>query len=276
MPTTPMASAIGMRINASSIMAHRPMSASLTSGGGLGGAALAGREGLVDVHQAGEGDHRRHEIDERADRDLDDVGGVAVAADAARLDPHLPGEKEHDRRAERVHGAHEGFCPAWRQHAVDEIHGDMLVGVRYQRQAGEDQHQQRELGNLERAAQREIEQVARHHVDEGDEHQDEQDRRGRDAEHRVGAPLPAGLHGYLPDSSFFSSWRNSASTLAPSTFLAFAALIHSSSSTLAFAMTSLTNAGLALAICTPLFFSPSSPFWSAASHDLPLVRATCS
>src|SRR5260370_690992 len=70
MPTTPMASAIGMRINASSIMAHKPIRASLMSGRGLGRAAFAGREGLVDVHQAGEGDHRGHEIDERADRIL--------------------------------------------------------------------------------------------------------------------------------------------------------------------------------------------------------------
>jgi hypothetical protein len=40
--------------------------------------------------------------------------------------------------------------------------------------------------------------------------------------------------------------------------------------------TSATSALSALTIFTPAFFRPSSPFWSAASHDMPLVRATCS
>ena len=90
-----------------------------------------------------------------------------------------------------MHDAHPGVAEAARQDAVDEVHGDVLVGVRYQRQAGEDQHQQRELGDLEAAADRPVEQVARHHVGEGERHHAEEQDGGGHAEDGVGPPLPA-------------------------------------------------------------------------------------
>ena len=65
-----------------------------------------------------------------------------------------------------VHRALQPRARARPSDAVDEVHGDVLVGVRDERQAGEDQHEQQELGDLEAAAQRPVEDVARHHVDE--------------------------------------------------------------------------------------------------------------
>src|SRR5258705_7722572 len=98
MPTTPIDSAIGRRMNASTIISSRPTRHSVIAlARRLAGARLAGDEDLEDVHGAGEADHQRHEIDERADVDAEDIGRVAVAGDARRLDPHLPGEEEHDR-----------------------------------------------------------------------------------------------------------------------------------------------------------------------------------
>src|SRR3954467_5673218 len=98
MPTMPIDSAIGMRTNASSSIASRPTSASvIASGGRLGGARRAGHEPNVQVDESGQRDHPGHEIDERADQHLDDVGGVAVGGDAARLDPDLPGVNAIDR-----------------------------------------------------------------------------------------------------------------------------------------------------------------------------------
>src|SRR6476620_12449530 len=98
MPTMPIESAIGMRTNASTIMARSPSSASaIRLRGRLRFASRAGHEDLEDVHQRGEEDHPRHEVDERADRDPQHVGRVAVAGDAVRLDDHLPGEAEEER-----------------------------------------------------------------------------------------------------------------------------------------------------------------------------------
>src|SRR4249920_3129962 len=99
MPTTPMASAIGMRTNASTIITSRPTSVSImaASGGCLVAAGAARHEHLVDVHQPGEADHRIHEVYERAHRNAQHVSGVAVAVDLAGLDPDLPGQEEHDR-----------------------------------------------------------------------------------------------------------------------------------------------------------------------------------
>src|SRR3954470_10552413 len=112
-PTMPIDSAIGMRMNASSIIATSPTRASVMrrsrpcrharSGGGLRGAPAARRVDLVAVDHAGEREHQRHEIHERPDEDLEDVGGISVRRDAARLDPHLPGEEEEYRRAQRMH-----------------------------------------------------------------------------------------------------------------------------------------------------------------------------
>src|SRR6185369_2318944 len=109
MPTTPMASAIGIRSSASSIIASRPISVSVMtgSGGRLVGAAFAGHEYLVAVHEAREGDHRVHEIDEWPHRNAQHVGGVAIGGDRASLDPDLPGQEEHDRGAGRVREAHQ-------------------------------------------------------------------------------------------------------------------------------------------------------------------------
>ncbi len=47
-------------------------------------------------------------------------------------------------RAVAAHAARRG-----REPAVDEVHGDVLVGVRHERQPGEDQHEEQELGDLE-------------------------------------------------------------------------------------------------------------------------------
>src|SRR5258706_16343550 len=106
MPTTPIASAIGMRSTASSIIASRPIKDSVIASGGSGGGlrhgAVARDEYLVDVNQARERDHRVHEIHEWPDGDAQHVGGVAVAVDPAGLDPDLPGEEKHDRGADRV------------------------------------------------------------------------------------------------------------------------------------------------------------------------------
>src|SRR3990172_9659167 len=98
MPTMPIESAIGIRTNASTSIASRPTRASVMPGcgprdwlsGRLRGARLEGKENLVQVYQAGEQDHRGHEIDEGTDQDLEHVGGIAVAGDLARLDPDLP------------------------------------------------------------------------------------------------------------------------------------------------------------------------------------------
>src|SRR2546428_12367321 len=127
MPTMPIASAIGMRTKASSIMASRPTSASVISGGRLRGAPIAGHEDLEYVHQAGEADHRRHEIDEGPHRNSQHVGGVAVARDALGLDQYLPGEEQEHGCDHAMDYANQERDGARRQHAVDEIHRHVLV-----------------------------------------------------------------------------------------------------------------------------------------------------
>ncbi len=77
------------------------------------------------------------------------------------------------------------------QEAVDEVHDRVLVGVRHERQAGEDQHDQHELGDFECAAHRSVEDVAAHDVDDREQHHGEEDGGSGAAEDDVGAPLPA-------------------------------------------------------------------------------------
>ena len=106
-----------------------------------------------------------------------------------------------------------------------------------------------ELGDLEGAADRPVEQVARHHVDEREHHHAEQQDRGGDAERGVGAPFPDRARrrrhrrkgavrsapilvdlaqDYLPAATFFSSAWNSSRTALALMPLALACLIHSS------------------------------------------------
>src|SRR5204863_1813348 len=103
-------------------------------------------------------------------------------------------------------------------------------------------------------------------------HQEEDDRSG-DAEERVGVPLPPLLErAHLPAATFFSSSWNSARTLAASTPLALAAVIHSSMIGAERFFTSATNAASAVTILTPDCFRASMPFRSAASHEAPARR----
>src|SRR6202795_477713 len=100
MPTMPMQYAMGMRRKASAIIAVRPQSPSIT--GGLHSSAL---DDLVEVDHARQPDRDRHEVDEGAVHDAQDVCRVAVSPDPVGLDPNLPGEEEHDRRAHPLHEA---------------------------------------------------------------------------------------------------------------------------------------------------------------------------
>src|SRR5439155_1543311 len=117
---------------------------------------------------------------------------------------------------------------------------------------GEDQHHQHELGDLERAPHRPVEDVPRHHVHEREEHHGQEDGGGGDAENRVGAPLPPALgSAHRPAATFFSSSRNSARILAASTPLALAFWIQSSMIGADRFFTSTTRAASALTILRP-------------------------
>src|SRR5919204_2193148 len=302
-PTTAMASAIGMRRNASSIIAASPMSASVIAlRSGSRGVPRSGHKHLEDVYECGERDQRRHEVDKWPHRDAQHVRRVAIRRDAAGLYQHLPREEEKHGSDERVNESHQRIYRARRQHAVDEVHGDVLVAMRHERQPGEDQNQQRQLGHLEAAADRAIEEIARHHVDEREAHHGEEQRRGGDAEDRVGPPLPAAfgfgharsladpyerlgprLRGgdetcYLRSAVIFLiSARNSSSTLrASNLYLSLAFFTQSSMIGCERLCTSATKRGSACTILTLAFFNASMPFWSAASQDWPLERAAYS
>src|SRR5207249_1728869 len=229
---------------------------------------------LVEVDQAREAERDRHEVDERAVHDAQHVGGVAVRPDPVGLEPHEPGEQEHDGRAHQLHRALQPPLSAGAEEPIDEIHERVLVRPRHERQPGEDQHHQHELGDLERAPHRPVEDVPRHHVHEREEHHGQEDGGGGDAENRVGAPLPPALgSAHRPAATFFSSSRNSARILAASTPLALAFWIQSSMIGADRFFTSATRAASALTILTPDFLSASKPFWSASSQDRPACRA---
>src|SRR6267378_474381 len=83
-------------------------------------------------------------------------------------------------------------------------------------------------------------------------------------------------NGHLPAATFFSSSRNSASTLVASTPLALALVIQSSTMGAERLRTSATNSASAFTIFTPDFLSCSIPLRSASSHDAPASRAMCS
>src|SRR5258706_9051254 len=286
MPTMPMESAIGTRTNASTIMAASPISASvMRSGRGLRAASRAGHEDLEDVHQRGKQDHPRHEVDERPDGDAQHVGRVAISGDAVRLDDHLPREEKEGRGDDRVDGADQPGHRARRQHAVDEIHGDVLIAVRDQRQSREDEDQEGELGELEGAADRPVEEIARHDVDERQQHHGEEEGGSGDAEDGIDPLLPDSFglgHPRSLSAYFFStlifliSARNSSSAALASTPFALAFLIQSSMIGAESLRTSAVKAGSARAILAFAFFRDSIPFWSAASHDWPLERAAYS
>ena len=61
-----------------------------------------------------------------------------------------------------------------REEAVEGVDGDVLVLARNQRQAREDQDRHHHLGDFETALDRSVEEVAHHHVDEGQRHHREQ------------------------------------------------------------------------------------------------------
>src|SRR3954469_19955695 len=285
-----MASAIGMRTKASSIIAASPTSASVIgSGGRLRGAPAARHENLEHVQAGGQRDHRHHEIDERPDEDTQDVGGVPILGNTRGLDPHLPGEKEEQPAH---HGVHQPLQLEHRgrgQHAVDEVHGDVLIRMRHERQPGEDQHEQHELGDLKGAADRAVEKIACDDVDERQAHQGEKESGGGDAEDRIAPPLPATLGLGHPRSltrlarylrsaeTFLISARNSSSAARASN-LYFSLAFFTQSSMIGWERlrTSATKAGWACTILTFAFFSASMPFWSAASHDCPFERAAYS
>src|SRR5438105_14710588 len=229
------------------------------------------------MNQGRQRERHRHEVDERAVHDSQHVGGIPVGPDPVGFEPDEPGEQAHECRVHQLHGAVEPALGDGADHPIDEIHDRVLVGEGDERQAREDQHEQHQLGDFEGAAQRPVEDVARHHVGHGEGHHQEEDGGSGDAEERVGAPLPPLLgRAHLLAATFFSSSRNSVRILEASSPLALAAVIHSSMIGAERFLTSATNAASALTILTPDFLSASMPLPSAASHELPARRAMCS
>src|SRR5713101_8472415 len=268
-----MANEMGTRRQQSSIMTARPTSPSIT-GGSLESPAL---DDLVEMDHAREGEGHRHEVHEGAVHDAEHVGGVPIGPDPVGLAPHQPGEEEHEAGVHALDGALEPALPAGTEQAVDEVHDGVLVGEGDEGESREDQHEQHELGDLEGAPQRPAEDVARHHVHHREGHHGEENRGGDHAEERVGVVLPLRVgRAHFPAATFFSSSRNSASTLGASTPLALALVIQSSTMGAERFLTSATSSGLALTIFTPDFFSASMPFRSASSHEAPARRAMCS
>src|SRR3984893_18523716 len=266
-----MANEMGTRRQHSTIIAVSPTRPSI-----IGRWRSSALERLVEVDQPGESEGDRNEAHERPVHDAEHVGGVPIAPDPVRLEPDQPGEEKHERRVQELDEALEPALRAGPEKTVDEIHGGVLIGKRDEWQPREDQHQQHQLGHFESAAQRAVEDVARHHVHHGQEHHGEKDDGGDHAQERIGAPLPPLLRSaHLPAATFFSSSRNSARILAASTPLALAFLIQSSTMGAERFWTSATKAGLALTILTPDFFSASRPFLSASSHEAPGRLAMC-
>src|SRR5262245_40069858 len=221
--------------------------------------------------------HEGHEVDERAVDDPQHVGGVTVPPDTIGLEPHEPGQQEHERRAPRLDEALERPLRPLAENPIDEVHDGVLVGERHQRQSGEDQHEQHQLGDLERAAHGATEAVAGHDVYHGEEHHGEEDGGSGDAEDQVGIALPPrGGRVHFPPAIFFSSSWNSARTLTASTPLALAFLIQSSMSGAERFRTSAAKAASAFTTLMPAFFAASRPLRSASSHETPAIRAMCS
>ena len=113
------------------------------------------------------------------------LGGVAVAGDLAGLDPDPPGEpEEHESAHEIDEPAQQQTAPV-AEHHVDEVERDVLVRPRGERQSGEDQRQQQQLGDLEGAAQRPVEDVAADDVGRRQSHQAEQQNSRGGAQHAI-------------------------------------------------------------------------------------------
>src|SRR5262249_29365894 len=230
------------------------------------------------MDEAGQGKGDGHEVHEGGVEDQEDVGGVAVAADAVGLEPDQPGEQEHEGAVHELDAALQPALGARGEHAIDEVHRRVLVGEGHEGQPREDEHEEHELRHLEGAAQGSVEDVARHHVDYGEDHHGKEHGGGDRAEEDVGAALPGNRRGvgHLPAATFLSSSRNSTRIVAASTPLAFAFLTQSSTMGAERFCTSATKAGLAFTIFTPDFFKASRPFLSASSHEAPASRARCS
>src|SRR5262245_54530989 len=146
--------------------------------------------------------------------------------------------------------------------------------MRNERQSGEDQHQQAELGDLEGAADRPVEEIAADHVEERQHHHGKEKGGRRNAEDSVRPPFPHGVH--LPEATFFSSPWNSSRTALALGSLALAFLTQSSMIGPERFLASACIAGVAVMMLAPAAFRASRPTLSARSHDWPLLRAAYS
>ena len=206
------------------------------------------REQVEQVHQARHDEEEHDRVHERRVADLQHRGGVAVGGDLLRLVPHEVGEAEQEEARGELDGRAHRAPYARRHQVVGEIDAHMLLAARDERQPREDQHRHQDLGDLEAAGHRVVEQVAPHHVGEREEHHREQHRAGDEAEHGLEPAREARearRHFFIVCSSRLTSAWNASSAFLPSTPFASAALIQSWMIGCAFSSIAFSNAGLA-------------------------------
>src|SRR5260221_1991811 len=218
-----------------------------------------------------------HRVGEPGELELQLRGGLARAREGPGAQPQAPGEiagaGRADERRERVLDAEQ---PVGR-HRVEEVDGDVIAAQGHQRQAREDEGSEQHLGELEAARDRLVQEIAPEHVDAGEQHQAEHQRRGDGAEHRHDRAVETG---HAPDYFFWReaiSARSALSTAAPSTPLGLAFFsIHSFSRPAVLALISAISCGLAMATGSFASCIAARPLASAASHASPERRASAS
>ena len=133
----------------------------------------------VQEHQRRDGAQRRHRPRDVAAHDAEHQRGLPARQQrvAALEDP--PGHHRDHCRADDVSGDQLPAPGPFRNARLEQVDRDVLARQRGQRQAGEDHQRHRELGQLERAGQRCVEEEAADHVDRRDGHH-EQDGHARE------------------------------------------------------------------------------------------------
>src|SRR5690606_960263 len=168
-PTPAIASAMGTRSSIRANIAAKPMSPSIM--GRIRSTVLFDpAQGQQEVARARQRQHDRDQVLEGAERDAELRGHVAVLESAGRAQVHHPGAAEEQRRGHEV-GDH--VLPATqpgRNDAVEQVEHDVLAGDRSQRQGEEDRQQHRDLGVLETAGERGLDELAPDPVVEGQDY----------------------------------------------------------------------------------------------------------
>jgi hypothetical protein len=133
------------------------------------------------VHDTGNSAHERHAVDEGRLAELELSRGFAGREELAGGAPHQPAQRDQGRADQEIdHGLLHAQRKR-RQMAVEGVEDDVLTAQRHQRQRREDHDHHQQLGQLERARDGVVQELAAADVEERQHHDGEEGGGGEQA-----------------------------------------------------------------------------------------------